>query len=121
MKTLKSLLILTSAMLIASGPALAQRHGHYGHRDHQQHQHRNYQQDRNSWAAMALVTGALLYGISRQQSGPEYVQPPAYVPPQAYYPPQPVYIERPAPVDYIERTVWFDDCSCYRKVFIQVR
>jgi len=81
MKKLLTVLALSTAMI---APAFAQ-HGHGHHFQRHSGYHRNF----NNWFVPALVTGAVVYGITRESQPPVVIQqPPVYVQP-------PVVIEQP--------------------------
>lgn len=98
-------------------------------------QHNNHFRNHNNgaeWLVPAIVGGLIVYGATRPetvvvQPPPVYVQPvaPVYVPRNEYNEPPltdrrpPEVYYAPAP-RYIERTLYDQNCSCYRKFLQQV-
>ena len=95
---------LFAFILIAlSIPAMAQHH----HRPHHGHGHSGGYGW--GWVAPAVITGAIVYGVTRPSPPPSVV----YVPspnPQAL---------PPAPVGYHYEQILDANCNCYRWVLVQ--
>jgi len=94
MKTLLTLLFsLTTTLAWAGGP---HRHRHYHHGYNHWH-----------WVAPALISGAVVYGLTRP------VPPPSPV----YYVQQPTVLP-PPPFGYHYQQILDANCNCYRWVLI---
>lgn len=94
--------VLASLVIaLSSGATMAQHYGHHGHGHHG-----NYHRGGGgyNWVLPAVIGGALMYEIGRQNQ-PVVIQPPVVV--QQY--PQPTY-------RYIQ--AYDPSCACYKQVII---
>lgn len=88
-------IILTALALTANAQP---RYHHGGHRHHSGH---NW-----GWVAPAIITGAIVYGVTRANTPPP--------PPVVYQPTLP-----PPPQGYRYEQILDANCNCYRLVLVQ--
>lgn len=88
---------LIAAILSVVALTANAQHRHYSHQHH--HHGQNW-----SWVAPALISGAIVYGVTRQPT------PPAVI----YQQPLP-----PTPYGYHYEQILDANCNCYRLVLVQ--
>lgn len=84
-----SLILLCSVPVWAHGP-----NGHYRHSGHSW-----------NWVAPAIISGAIVYGVTRPSPPPNVVYVPQSLP--------------PAPYGYHYEQILDANCNCYRWVLVQ--
>lgn len=98
--------ILTTLVLCAlavTAQADPYRHGHHHHGGGW------------GWVAPALISGAVVYSITRP---PVVVQQPPVV---VQSPSGTVYTPSGVTPVYQYQSIWFDDCSCYKQVLVKIQ
>ena len=85
--------ILLTSLLAFTMPVMAQHHHGMRHFDH--HRHHQHRQSNWSWVAPAIISGAVVYGLTRP--APVVIQqPPVYFQqPPVYFQQPPVYFQQP--------------------------
>jgi hypothetical protein len=95
--------LITIILSVLALTANAQ-HYHGNHRHHHGH-YQQYNGNAWGWVAPAIITGAIVYGVTRPAPQPQVIYAPQALP--------------PAPYGFRYEQILDANCNCYRWVLIQ--